>query len=441
MSELNKDPAIKLFGRTIPVHEAPPTNPTAPELSSEPEKVLCKQSKDTETKYSNSDKPSKSEGADPSSSISSTSNIQNEQVKEEVHENTNHTQKTTEPTSQEVKPDAEKALKKPDKIIPCPRCNSMDTKFCYYNNYNVNQPRHFCKNCQRYWTAGGTMRNVPVGAGRRKKHPSSHYRQIMMTSEGLLHQQGIPLVGPAKVIDAGMGIGNGTGTVLKFGTEVPLCESMATVLNIGEDGKIADLVTDEQSCISSTHVENRSHVSAVTCEKNTANGFRDGVGLPPMSCYLGPALMYPWGPAIPLPFVPASFWGWSSGPNPWNMPWTAITNGTGLPSSPSSNSSNSGNGSPTLGKHSREPISQSDEKFEKMEKTNLWAPKTLRIVDPDEAAKSSIWATLGIKPDDGSIFKSFGSKEKSKCQVTDSGPVLCANPAALSRSRSFQERT
>ncbi|KAI5071146.1 hypothetical protein GOP47_0013397 [Adiantum capillus-veneris] len=53
----------------------------------------------------------------------------------------------------------------------CPRCNSTETKFCYFNNYNVNQPRHFCKHCQRYWTAGGTLRNVPVGAGKRKnKH-------------------------------------------------------------------------------------------------------------------------------------------------------------------------------------------------------------------------------------------------------------------------------
>lgn len=69
------------------------------------------------------------------------------------------------------------ALKKPDKLAPCPRCDSLDTKFCYYNNYNVNQPRHFCKNCQRYWTAGGTLRNVPVGAGRRKtKHGNSHAR-------------------------------------------------------------------------------------------------------------------------------------------------------------------------------------------------------------------------------------------------------------------------
>ena len=60
---------------------------------------------------------------------------------------------------------------KPDKIIPCPRCKSMETKFCYFNNYNVNQPRHFCKGCQRYWTAGGALRNVPVGAGRRKTKP------------------------------------------------------------------------------------------------------------------------------------------------------------------------------------------------------------------------------------------------------------------------------
>ncbi|CAK7350423.1 unnamed protein product [Dovyalis caffra] len=62
--------------------------------------------------------------------------------------------------------------KKPEKIIPCPRCKSMETKFCYFNNYNVNQPRHFCRGCQRYWTAGGALRNVPVGAGRRKTKPT-----------------------------------------------------------------------------------------------------------------------------------------------------------------------------------------------------------------------------------------------------------------------------
>ncbi|KAE8714995.1 Cyclic dof factor 1 [Hibiscus syriacus] len=53
--------------------------------------------------------------------------------------------------------------KRPDKVIPWPRCKSTDTKFCYFNNYNVNQPRHFCKGRQMHWTAGGALQNVPIG--------------------------------------------------------------------------------------------------------------------------------------------------------------------------------------------------------------------------------------------------------------------------------------
>ncbi|CAK9165298.1 unnamed protein product [Ilex paraguariensis] len=52
--------------------------------------------------------------------------------------------------------------------LKCPRCESTNTKFCYYNNYNLSQPRHFCKNCKRYWTKGGALRNIPVGGGSRK---------------------------------------------------------------------------------------------------------------------------------------------------------------------------------------------------------------------------------------------------------------------------------
>ncbi|KAH1131287.1 hypothetical protein J1N35_002665 [Gossypium stocksii] len=52
--------------------------------------------------------------------------------------------------------------------LKCPRCDSLNTKFCYYNNYNLSQPRHFCKSCRRYWTKGGILRNVPVGGGCRK---------------------------------------------------------------------------------------------------------------------------------------------------------------------------------------------------------------------------------------------------------------------------------
>ncbi|KAL3840825.1 hypothetical protein ACJIZ3_025416 [Penstemon smallii] len=54
--------------------------------------------------------------------------------------------------------------------LKCPRCESSNTKFCYYNNYNLSQPRHFCKNCKRYWTKGGTLRNIPVGGASRKKN-------------------------------------------------------------------------------------------------------------------------------------------------------------------------------------------------------------------------------------------------------------------------------
>ncbi|KAL6007003.1 hypothetical protein ACLOJK_032499 [Asimina triloba] len=55
-----------------------------------------------------------------------------------------------------------------DQALKCPRCDSTHTKFCYYNNYSLSQPRYFCKTCRRYWTKGGSLRNVPVGGGCRK---------------------------------------------------------------------------------------------------------------------------------------------------------------------------------------------------------------------------------------------------------------------------------
>ncbi|KAJ7947000.1 Dof zinc finger protein like [Quillaja saponaria] len=59
-------------------------------------------------------------------------------------------------------------LQQQQQALNCPRCDSSNTKFCYYNNYSLSQPRHFCKACKRYWTRGGTLRNVPVGGGCRK---------------------------------------------------------------------------------------------------------------------------------------------------------------------------------------------------------------------------------------------------------------------------------
>ncbi|XP_014524075.1 dof zinc finger protein DOF3.7-like [Vigna radiata var. radiata] len=66
-----------------------------------------------------------------------------------------------------ARPGLEKKAR-PQEQLNCPRCNSTNTKFCYYNNYSLTQPRYFCKTCRRYWTEGGSLRNVPVGGGSRK---------------------------------------------------------------------------------------------------------------------------------------------------------------------------------------------------------------------------------------------------------------------------------
>ncbi|KAA8543900.1 hypothetical protein F0562_021923 [Nyssa sinensis] len=65
-------------------------------------------------------------------------------------------------------------IPQPEAGLNCPRCDSTNTKFCYFNNYSLTQPRHFCKTCRRYWTRGGALRNVPVGGGcRRNKRSKS----------------------------------------------------------------------------------------------------------------------------------------------------------------------------------------------------------------------------------------------------------------------------
>ncbi|XP_076912368.1 dof zinc finger protein DOF5.7-like [Bidens hawaiensis] len=61
----------------------------------------------------------------------------------------------------------------PEQTLRCPRCDSSNTKFCYYNNYNLTQPRYFCKTCRRYWTKGGALRNIPIGGGCRKNKKTS----------------------------------------------------------------------------------------------------------------------------------------------------------------------------------------------------------------------------------------------------------------------------
>ncbi|KAL9239602.1 hypothetical protein vseg_013911 [Gypsophila vaccaria] len=98
----------------------------------------------------------------------------------------------------------ERRLRPPhDQNLKCPRCDSTYTKFCYYNNYNLSQPRYFCKACRRYWTKGGSLRNVPVGGGCRKNKKSSTSSKKSNTDQphpGLSQGGGCPGVGVGSAV-------------------------------------------------------------------------------------------------------------------------------------------------------------------------------------------------------------------------------------------------
>ncbi|XP_078446624.1 cyclic dof factor 1-like [Wolffia australiana] len=288
MPEL-RDPALTLFGRKI----------SLPARQGEIEKVLAHAADFTteETEESvmenGSEEQERREEEQEESSEMDASSGENEE---------------DEARRKNTKNKSKKPLAKPDKILPCPRCHSSNTKFCYYNNYNVNQPRHFCKNCQRYWTAGGTMRNVPVGAGRRKNKSA-----------------------------AAAAARGRAGPPAESGAEAP-----------------------------EPPVESGGAAEAV-------KGFAWPVGFPMVA-------------APPPVFF-----------------WAAVP-----------------------------PAER--------RKGSVWVPKTLRIDDPDEAAKSSIWATLGISPDpkicNGGIFRGFDRKGH-----VEGAHVGHVNPAAMSRSHAFKEST
>ncbi|GKV30551.1 hypothetical protein SLEP1_g39352 [Rubroshorea leprosula] len=486
------DPAIKLFGRKIPLPEIQIQAGGTRNETTNPETEIShvNPSEETGKCITTDDEREKHQGADQ------VNEVQVNFKPKEDHSESNNT-------------DAEKAFKKPDKVLPCPRCNSLDTKFCYFNNYNVNQPRHFCKNCQRYWTAGGTMRNVPIGAGRRKnKHLVSQYRQIVVSPDGVpITRIETPDAANQQILSSGESatattfrplVGN--GTVLKFGTEAPLCDSMETVLSLGDQNRC-----NEKGMGNSIEIREglssgggpSMTVSSIQGNELSENAVRkEPAGVPgsnetnaphPLHCYPVSPLVFPLNsgvnniaamaagqgsqqasalnssnanpaqwcstpmvavpgfcpPNIPLQFVPAAYWGcmhlWTAASG--NMSLTG-SNGCSSPSS-NSNSCLSSNGSPTLGKHSREVNFVGEEQSDK----SVLVPKILRIDDPNEASRSPIWTTLGIKPDQkvavsgGNIFKAFEHKEKGKDCSLDDSHILEANPAALSRSHTFQEST
>ncbi|CAA7397318.1 unnamed protein product [Spirodela intermedia] len=84
-----------------------------------------------------------------------------------------------------------------ERNLRCPRCESTNTKFCYYNNYNFAQPRHFCKACRRYWTRGGSLRNIPVGGASRKNTKRSAATASSHNKRSAHHAATFPAAVPA----------------------------------------------------------------------------------------------------------------------------------------------------------------------------------------------------------------------------------------------------
>ena len=384
----------------------------------------------------------------------------------------------------------EKDFRKPDKVLPCPRCNSLETKFCYFNNYNVNQPRHFCKNCHRYWTAGGIIRNVPVGAGKRKnKHSSLQYSQVAMGPDVVSMTQ-TDSIHASHMHSSSSGFPASSRTVggTEFMRDMLLCESLQTRLNLrGQKNIEIDSFTDRIVA-----EEASSSSSRTSCSKENENSEnRAQPALLPQICSdVNPlhAVQYypvlPWAcqwnpswnsmvfgpksitstagfmgsttmmvvpsfctPTVELPVAPSSYWGSfpiAAGQKEDSQLVGSAISGIPSPSSSASYSSCSGNSCPTLGKHSRDANTQAEDATKQF----LWVPKTLRINDPEEAARSSIWSKLDAHPEQnkpimrGGVFKSFKpNMSDASSHVLDTNQVLRANPAALSRSESFQERT
>lgn len=65
---------------------------------------------------------------------------------------------------------------------PCLRCNSTNTKFMFYNNNSLSQPRYKCYSCHNSWTRGGTIRDH---RGKKTRRMKSSDKEKGMVDSGL----------------------------------------------------------------------------------------------------------------------------------------------------------------------------------------------------------------------------------------------------------------
>ncbi|XVF60064.1 hypothetical protein PTKIN_Ptkin08bG0013000 [Pterospermum kingtungense] len=430
-----KDPAIKLFGKTIPLPEKSP-KAAAAATTTRPADFCVTCGDDNNNSSNNIDKdqdpccstnssPEESKGEDgdaekdsvgdkrtdferevgeskeddgaPPVTSGESSNLEtisgasdNPKTPSDQKERTALKTSKTEGDQSETSNPQEKPLKKPDKILPCPRCNSMDTSFVTTTITMSINPDTFARTARDTGPLNARA-DIPNGV----HHPAL----------------------------------KANGTVLTFGSDTRLCESMASVLNLADKTmhntarngfhKPEELKIPVSYRGGENGVEHSNGSSAPTSKDEAGKAvpqdqmMENCQGFPPqVQCFPGAPWPYPWNsaqwsspvpppafcpPGFPMPFYPAAaYWGCTVS-GTWNVPW--------LPqlSSPKQTGSSSGPNSPTLGKHSRDentgkPSNSGEEEPVKENNAErcLWIPKTLRIDDPGEAARSSIWATRGV---------------------------------------------
>ncbi|XP_042449181.1 dof zinc finger protein DOF4.5-like [Zingiber officinale] len=127
----------------------------------------------------------------------------------------------------------------PPPRVPCARCASDDTKFCYYNNYNTSQPRYYCRTCKRHWTHGGTLRNVPEGGSSSKKNPRRNRKLSPSPSSPAAV---FKLSGQPQMLHAAPAIAAAAGVV-----GAPLPTPVPFFYNGGSGGSAAGLAGDDLS--------------------------------------------------------------------------------------------------------------------------------------------------------------------------------------------------
>lgn len=288
------------------------------------------------------------------------------------------------------------------------------------------------------------MRNVPVGAGRRRSKNSAVSMQlnkhIAVSGNGLQ-----TVAGPLHDVQRQQ---CANGTMLCFNSEM---------VSGGADGPVTSVPSERITTSTKKEEEMNSHSARSAAVQSNPTGPVNGIvqNCSDASVQVplnGSSWGCNWSPVFPLysNYYPSVFYpvGQSWGFAPWITP--------GLPplSSPPSNISEAPSSS--LGKHSREESHPKDKNMnpvnpnakDNAHEKNLWMPKTLRITDPEEAAMSSIWLSIGIKKgkgDDaanGGMFKGFQSKAKPDAKISslEMSQHMNPNPAALSRSHNFHER-